>query len=66
MRVVFVSVFDDGFGAFVGVAVFAEVRAGGVSAYVISEETGAALSCLVGFDVWASTEGSGGTSKKSF
>ena len=52
MRVVFVSVFDDGFGAFVGVAVFAEVRAGGVGAYVISEETGAALSCLVGFDVW--------------
>ena len=35
MRVVFVSVFDDGFGAFVGVAVFAEVRAGGVGAYVI-------------------------------
>lgn len=37
VRVVFVSVFDDGFGAFVGVAVFAEVRAGGAGAYVISE-----------------------------
>ena len=50
--VVFVSVFDDGFGAFVGVAVFAEVRAGGVGAYVVSEEAGAALSGLVGFYVW--------------
>ena len=52
VRVVFVSVFDDGFGAFVGVAVFAEVRAGAVGAYVISEQTGAAFSGLGALDVW--------------